>query len=335
MRNFWLVLRRLGLSQFGNPLALRGQGTLGFSEAGLRVLALVLAIALWIFVNAGERGSVDMLTVPISYRSLPAGMVIMNHPPDFVKIEVSGPRTLLSLLDEERLALKLDLNGIGSGSADLKLYPTMFNVPRQTSVTRISPDHLTLDIDRIVVRELPVHLAIDGKVAQGYTISSVEIRPSSVTARGPSRFVNPLAEIDSSPFEVGGRTTDVERTVQMAPPNPALGLSIGHVQARVNVIEVIADREFRAVAVQVKDSDYKYRVDPKEATLTIRGPAAKLAGLDARGIAYVDAKGVEPGSHDLPLQVTLPDGMQLVRRSPDMIKLRMYRERRITDEHPS
>jgi YbbR domain-containing protein len=89
----------------------------------------------------------------------------------------------------------------------------------------------------------------------------------------------------------------------------------------------------------VRDPDFKYRVDPKQATLTIRGPVAKLADLDAKGLAFVDAKGVEPGSHELPLQVTLPDGMQLVRQSPDKVKLRMYREKRTTpanaDEHPS
>ena len=34
-----------------------------------------------------------------------------------------------------------------------------------------------------------------------------------------------------------------------------------------------------------------------------------------------------PGSHDLPVQIDLPDGMQLVRQSPDKVKVRMYREK--------
>jgi hypothetical protein len=105
----------------------------------------------------------------------------------------------------------------------------------------------------------------------------------------------------------------------------------------VNVAEAITDREFRAVDVEVKDSGFKYRVEPRQATLTIRGPAVKLAGLAPKGLAYVDAKGVAPGSHELPLQVTLPDGMQLVRQSPDKVRLRTYHEKLTTtaDEHPS
>jgi YbbR domain-containing protein len=131
--------------------------------------------------------------------------------------------------------------------------------------------------------------------------------------------------------------TNTDRSVDIEAPDPSLGLSTGHVEAKVNVAEAITDREFRAVDVQVKDSDFKYRVEPKQATLTIRGPAVKLAGLAPKGLAFVDASGLDPGSHELPLQVILPNGMQLVRSLPDRVRLRVYRERLTTtaDEHPS
>ncbi|HYK66038.1 MAG TPA: CdaR family protein [Patescibacteria group bacterium] len=306
-------------------------------DTGLRVLALALAIGLWVFVNAGERGSMVPLTVPISYNSLPQGMVIVNRPPAQVKIEVTGPRTLLSLLDPERLTLKLNLRNVAAGQSDFKIYPSMFNVGRNTTVTSISPDLLSVDIDRLTTRDVPVHLAVEGKVESGYTISSVDISPPSVTVAGPSRFVAPLTFLRTQPFDLRGLSADVSRTVDIEPPDPSVGLSSGHVVAKVNVTEAITDREFRAVDVEVKGSDFKYRVEPKQATLTIRGPAIKLASLTPKGLAYVDASDLAPGSHDLPLQVTLPDGMQLVRQSPDRVRLRMYRERLTTtaDEHPS
>src|SRR5690349_23807567 len=82
-------------------------------NVALRVLSLAIAVGLWIFVNAGQRSMIDELSVPVSYRRLPAGLVIVNHPPDFAKIQVTGPRTLLSLLDPDRLMVRLDLSGIG------------------------------------------------------------------------------------------------------------------------------------------------------------------------------------------------------------------------------
>src|SRR5258707_8372267 len=129
------------------------------SNIGLRVLAVALAVGLWIFVNAGERGSVESLNVPISYASLPAGMVIVNNPPTQVKIDVTGPRTLLSLLDPQRLTLKIDLRSFAAGQSDFKNYSPMFNVGRNTTLSSISPDQFSLDIDRLVTPDVAPALA--------------------------------------------------------------------------------------------------------------------------------------------------------------------------------
>lgn len=304
---------------------------------GPRMLSLAIAVGFWIFVNAGERGSVVSLTVPVSYRQLPPGLIIVNRPPDFVKIEVTGTRTLLSLLDPERIAVRLNLNGVGNGQADIRILPTMFNTPRGTTVTRISPDQITLDVDHMMSRDVPVHLTTQGKPANGYAVSSVDIKPATVTVIGPSRFVLPITQIDTEPFDVGGVTSDIERSVDLADSDSAIRYGIDRVDARVAVGEVIADREFRSVGVDVQNCDYRFRAEPHSGSVTIRGPMLKLQNLDTKGLLFVDARDLEPGFHELPVQVNLPDGLQLVRETPDKIRLRMYHTKRITtaDEHPS
>ncbi len=306
-------------------------------NVGLRLLALAIAIGFWIFVNAGERGSVIQLTVPISYRQLAPGLVIVNRPPDFVKIEVTGTRTLLSLLDPERIALRLNLNGVVNGQADIRILPTMFNTPRGTTVTRISPDQITLDVDHIMSRDVPVHLTTQGKPSMGYTVANVDIKPPTVTVIGPSRFVLPLTQINTEPFDVEGLTNDADRSVDLADTDSAIRYGIERVDAHVDVSEVIADREFRSVGVDVQNCDYRFRVEPHAGSVTLRGPMLKLKSLDAKGLLFVDAKDLEPGSHELPVQVNLPDGVQLVRETPDKVRLKMYHTKKMTtaDEHPS
>lgn len=297
-------------------------------NAGLRVISLMIAVGLWLFVNAGQRGAVESLSVPLSYRSIPPGLVIVNHPPDFVKIEVAGPRTLLSLLDPERLTVRLDLASVPTGRSDLKLSPSMFNSPRGTSVTRITPDEVHVDVDRIVMRDLPVHLEVDGQPGSNYEINAIDLKPATISISGPSRYVMALQKIDTEPLELKGESSDVEARLALQSPDPNVHLSVNRVQVRLNIAEVIANREFKGIPVEVRDTDFKFRVSPQKATITLRGPATKLDGLDPKGIVYVDAKGGDPGAHDLPLQVELPDGMQLVKQTPDHVKLRIYREKR-------
>ncbi|HEY6420998.1 MAG TPA: CdaR family protein [Candidatus Binataceae bacterium] len=304
----------------------------------LRVLAIAIAVALWIFVNAGERGGVATIDVPISYRSLPPGMVILNHPTDFVKVEIGGPRQLLSLADPERLALRLDLTKVATtGNSDFRITPEMFDVPRGTSVTRITPDEVTLDIDRVTSRELPVHLTVDGAVADGYKIVSIETKPSTVVVSGPSRYLAPLTRADTEPLDVKGSNGEVDGNVELTLQNPMIRVATTRVDAKVVVGEIIADREFRGIDVEVRDPDYKVKVEPPKANVTLRGPVLKLEGLDTKGLVYVDAAGISPGAHQVNVQVELPDGMQLVHQAPDKVKLRVYRERLTTsaDGRPS
>lgn len=298
---------------------------------GLRAIALLLAIGLWVFVNAGQRGALTTMHVPVSYRSLPAGMVIVNQRPDFVQIEVRGPRTLLSLLDPDRLTLRLDLSGVSIGQAVFKIGPEMFNVPRQTDVTRISPSQIVLDIDRITERQIPVHLDVQGQPAAGYRVTAVKVTPLDLTVRGPSRYLAHIDRIQTAPFELAGAKDSVEQAVEVIPPATRVAIEGPKtVDAVVTVSEIVANREFHGLRVEVRDTDHRVRVEPRQVSVTVRGPVNQLSGLDLRGAVYVTAEGVEPGSHDLPVQVSLPDGIQLVRANPDNVRVRIYREKRAT-----
>jgi YbbR domain-containing protein len=306
-------------------------------NSGLRLLALLIAIGLWIFVNAGQKNAIDSLHVPISYRRLPAGLVIVNQPPGFAKIQVTGPRTLLSLLDPEQLEVKLDLSGVGPGQASFKINPTMFNVPRSTAVTSVSPSEVVLDVDRVVQRELPIHVDVEGRVAAGYQLAGVDTVPPKITAIGPSRFVDPLQRVSTEPFDVQGATEDVQRRVDLESPNPAVALTAVAVTAKVAVTEKVASREFRNLPIDVRDSDYKFRAITTRADVIIRGPELKLADVDRNSLVYVEAKGLAPGLHNVEVQVDVPDGLKVVRESPEKVKIRLYREKRpVTgDEHAS
>ncbi len=296
------------------------------SNIGLKLLSLVLAIGLWMFVNAGQHGALESFQVPISYRDLPAGFLITNPHPEFVRIQVAGPRTLLSLIDPARLTLHLDLTGVGVGQASFKIGSDSFAVPRQTDVTSVLPSQIVLDVDRIVTRSLPVRLIAEGAPAEGYKIASTEVIPPRIDVRGPSRELARLDEVQTEPLAIEGISADLDRTIDLTAPGGSARLQTGEVEAKVALQPVIASREFRDVRVQVRDSAYRFRVAPKRVTMVLRGPLLTLAKLDLSNAVYVEAGGLPPGSYSMPVQVNLPDDVALARQSPARVKVRMYRE---------
>jgi YbbR domain-containing protein len=132
---------------------------------------------------------------------------------------------------------------------------------------------------------------------------------------------------------VSGLAASTSTIIGLSMPGERLKLDPEQVTAKVSLAPIIADREFRAVAVTVRDSDWRFKVEPAHASVTVRGPAPMLAKLDLSGSVYVEADGMAPGLHRLPVQVTLPEGIELVRQSPAKVRLRMYRERRPTVEY--
>lgn len=298
-------------------------------DFGLRAISLLLAIGLWAFVNAGQRGALVTLRVPVGYRLLPAGMVILNQHPDFVEIEVRGPRTLLSLLDPDRLTLRLDLQGVGVGQAVFKIGPDMFNVPRQTDVTRVSPSQIVLDIDRISQHEVPVYVNIRGKPAAGYHITSVAVKPAKVELRGPSRYVAQIDRVKTAVIHVSGIKDTIIQQIKLRPPRHQVKiLGAETAEATISVSQIIQDREFHKLPVDVRNTDHRVRIKPKEVNVTVRGPKNQLSKLDLHGSVYVSAEGIPPGTHDLPVQVTLPSGVELVHARPNSVTVVIYRARR-------
>jgi YbbR domain-containing protein len=296
---------------------------------GLRAIALLLAVGLWFFVNAGQRGALAPMRVPISYRALPAGLVIVNQHPDFVQIEVRGPRTLLSLLDPDRLVLRLDLSGVALGQTVFKIGPEMFNVPRQTDVTSISPSQIVLDIDRLADRQVPIHIEVQGQPAPGYRIAAAVSNPPFALVRGPSHLLPRVDGVHTSPVEVNGAKADIKQAVTLPAPGGRVTVESPHaVEVTVSIKEKFAKREFRDLLIEVRNTDYKVKVDPQRIDVIVRGPAHQVSSLDLQGAVYVTAEDVRPGLRDLPVQVELPDGIKLVRVSPDNVKVRIYRQKR-------
>jgi YbbR domain-containing protein len=295
---------------------------------GLRIISLLLAVGLWVFVNAGQHSSVEPFNIPISYRGLPPGFVITNQHPDFVKIQISGPQTLLSLLDPSRLMLRLDLSGVGVGQASFKIGLDSFNVPRGTAVTSISPSQIVLDVDKIVVRHLPVHVVTIGSPADGYRIGSIEITPPRVRVRAPSREIASLETIDSEAVDVTGLATETEHIAAIASAGGMMRVEPTEVMVKIGLAPVIATRDFHGVPVTVHNSDHQSRLQPARINLTLRGPKLELSKLDLSSAVFVDGDGMEPGTYNAPVQMQLPQGVELLHLWPDKVRITIRRAAR-------
>jgi YbbR domain-containing protein len=304
---------------------------------GLKVLSIVLAFALWFFVNAGERDTEAGFQVPLELRNIPADLMIVSPRVDFVDLRVSGPRTLLSRIDREKLSMILDLEGVRAGPAVFRVVTDALNLPRGVRVVRLTPAEVTLELARVVRRKVPVRVALSGKPPGDLRVTDVKVAPEVVEVIGPADEVNEFKVAETLPLELTEASAGlIEREIGLEPPREYLSLSASLVHAQVLLEEPEKSRTFLDVSVVVRQGTYRSMVEPSKVRITVRGPQSPIESLElSHGAVYIDATGLEPGTHKVMPSVDLPPEVELVKVQPETLRLKVLDEERKVPEAES
>jgi YbbR domain-containing protein len=310
-----------------DPDRLRQMVTRNFA---LKVLSVLIAFSLWFFVNFGERDSEESLKVPLELRNIPAHLMITSPRVDFIDVRVSGPRALLGRIDRNRLSIGLDLGGVRPGPAVFRVDVGALNLPRGVQAARINPSQITLELERVSQRSVPVKLHLRGKPPSDFQVGDTKVSPETVQVTGPASDVHDVTAVSTEPLDVSAATTGtIERELRLEPAGDYISFSASRVAAQVRIEEIQVTREFKGVAVEVRDASVPYKVAPDRLRLTVRGPKRLLTDLELdAGAVYIDADGVPVGQHSIKPSVDLPSGVELVSLDPAKVELVLSRGRR-------
>ena len=93
------------------------------SNFGLKVLALVIALGLWL---GGHRDIERAIEVPVEFSNIPPDLMVMDNRVDYIVLRLNGPRTLVSTIDAGDVKLSLDPAEARLGSASYPLSANSF-----------------------------------------------------------------------------------------------------------------------------------------------------------------------------------------------------------------
>jgi len=114
-----------------------------FRHWELKVAALALSTALWVFVTTSEKGEI-VLSTPVELEALPPGLEIVGERPESVDVQLHGLRALLGRLSPEQVRARVSLAGVSPGEVVLRLLPEQIVVPPGITVVRVSPSRVRL-----------------------------------------------------------------------------------------------------------------------------------------------------------------------------------------------
>lgn len=296
---------------------------LGGSNLGLKALALIIAVGLWV---AGHRDTERAIEVPVEFRNVPPDLMVTDNRVDYVVLRVMGPRTLVSTLDADKVKMSLDLDGAKSGTASYPVAADEFNIPRGVTIARITPPVIHLRLEPVSKRTLPVSVRLSGKPLAGYRIAQAGARPESVSVQGPADEVRRLAVIETVAVDVEDLRGGFKRRVRLSNDGRPLTIVPDQVEVMIAIEEEQATRLFDHFDVRAKGFNGVYRVSPPEASLRISGPKSVVENLKLTSDeVYLNLKGLSVGEHNLPLEMNLPAEVQVSEQKPQRFRVRIIK----------
>jgi YbbR domain-containing protein len=297
--------------------------SLGGSNIGLKVVALVIAVGLWL---AGHRDIERAVEVPVEFRNIPSDLMVVDNRVDYVVLRLMGPRTLISTLDAEDLKLAVDLNGAQPGSISYPLGSSSFTMPRGVAVARITPPVVHLRLEPVMRRPLRVAVRYSNKLPFGYKIAETVVQPETVSVQGPAEDVKRLVSVETVPIELDESPGVIKRKVRLSADRKSVSFFPDQVEVSVTVEEEEINKEYSNFDVRAKTFTGEYNVNPRSVYLRLSGPKRILGRLELGSEqVYLSLKGLTPGEHSVPLNFSLPLEIKVLEQKPQRFRVRIIK----------
>lgn len=197
----------------------------------LKLLALLIAVALWLFVVTSDR--VEMaVAAPIEYVGLGDRVLLRNHVQS-VDVHLEVARWAIDRARPENLRVRVDLASLHEGDTVVRLSPQDVQAPPGVTVRWVVPARLSVGLESTAVRPLVVVPHLRGQPAPGHVVERVTVEPTVVEVKGPRSTIETRATVETAPVDIAGSRRPVTQAVRLLLPD--LAVAAGDPSVRVTV----------------------------------------------------------------------------------------------------
>ncbi len=167
-----------------------------------RVICLLVACGLWVYVMTDQNPIVERsVEVRLQQNNLPSNMMVFNAP-DKILVKVRGSRTQVSADNlDSQISASINLKNVTEGQQNLPITVTF----QGGEVVSVTPKEVSVYVDTVSEKKVPVTTRIVGAVSSDMTIGSSTITPAEVTLRGATHRIDKVNKV-VAPIDVTDHT---------------------------------------------------------------------------------------------------------------------------------
>jgi YbbR domain-containing protein len=288
-----------------------------FHNWPLKLLAIVLASLLYAGLVLSQSARSFDHSVPIDTVHQAADVYVLSDLGAVTSIRYVVPDELGLRIDTSSFLATVDLSGVNPTGGPVSLFVHVTTTDPRIQVLDYSPRTITVSLDVVTQRSVPVHPTIVGDVPSGFTLGDPQVDQASATVSGPQSIVDRVVAAQA-PVQIDPSGIDVDRIVDLVPVD-VNGDALRSVDIEPRSVEVrvavFTDRRTKSLPVNPVVAGTpaagfevaSVTVDP--IVVSVEGDANDLAGLERADTQSISISGA---SSDITVTVglNLPSGVQ-------------------------
>lgn len=284
----------------------------------LAVVSLLIATALWVVVSEEENPiRVELLTASVALEvanvdaSLAAASTLTS-----VQLRVAAPENQWATLTPANFRAYVDLNGSGARELHVPVQVEVLGARRVRVVDTI-PVSITVNLEDLVTKQIPVQPRVVGTLPRGYELGSTVSDRRTAEVVGAKSLVALVSAVTAN-VNITGLTVRLEQTVSLTAVTEGggeiRGVTVRPSTARV-AVAVTQNLLVRTLPVEVEIGGQPapgYRVTGVRVTpaaVRVEGSIDVLQALDSLRLPRVDVAGQQADLRTT-IRLPLPDGLQ-------------------------
>lgn len=143
-------------------------------------LSLVLAAVLWlsIIISVSQVKEITA-TIPVEYK-VADRMVIIGDNPESARVKLSGPISIMNMVNPRDLKATIDLTRSPPGEVEVSIARNTIDLPRDVNLLDVEPANYTVKVHSFNQEKLTIKPQLVGSLPEGYKIDSLEITPETL-----------------------------------------------------------------------------------------------------------------------------------------------------------
>lgn len=310
-----------------------------FTKDWLRkVIALLVALALYSIISGNTGKEQTFTRIPVELE-IPETLVNMDSaPPYLAKVIVRGNSAQLKHLSANDLKIKMQVRKENFSTHTpyiMRLSPDDVKSPFGTSVIAIEPQVLTLNLEPLASKKVPVKVQFSGQeeMNHDYLISNVVFTPSEVTVSGAEPLLRDISEVETQAIPLNASATESFDYTAALSCRGGLAVTPEMVNCRVEIVKGNENRELEGVPLTLlvpPGLESKFNIDLISASnvkVTLYGPRGKVAMLDEKSLnIFADLSELDrAGTYTVNVICQTPDDREITVKNiyPDKVQVKL------------